>query len=271
VRSVEYGPDAVAAPRFERTTPPRVVAERDLVVEERSTGFCGAVIACDKHAVVLEDRHLSRRSFPLLESGFLLDGHPVTLVAPVVGPASAMSGRTTSGSVKVAGTRARVARAGRIMVEGKHDAELVERVWGDDLRIEGVVVEMLDGLDNLPEAIRDFAPGPGRRMGVLADHLIGGTKETRLANEVRNPHVLVVGHPYIDVWEAVKPSAVGIPSWPVVERGSPWKEGVCAALGERGGPPAMWRRILSSVRSYTDLEVPLLRAVEELIDFVTTD
>jgi hypothetical protein len=31
----------------------------------------------------------------------------------------------------------------------------------------------------------------------------------------------------------------------------------------------MWRRILSSVRSYTDLETPLLGAVERLIDFVT--
>jgi hypothetical protein len=33
----------------------------------------------------------------------------------------------------------------------------------------------------------------------------------------------------------------------------------------------MWRLVLASVNSYTDVEVPLLRAVEELIDFVTVD
>jgi hypothetical protein len=32
----------------------------------------------------------------------------------------------------------------------------------------------------------------------------------------------------------------------------------------------MWRRIRSSVRTYADLEPAMLRAVEELIDFVTT-
>jgi hypothetical protein len=30
-----------------------------------------------------------------------------------------------------------VARASRIYVEGKHDAELVEKIWGDDLRAIG--------------------------------------------------------------------------------------------------------------------------------------
>jgi hypothetical protein len=33
----------------------------------------------------------------------------------------------------------------------------------------------------------------------------------------------------------------------------------------------MWRRVLASVDSYADVEVPLLRAVEELIDFVTSE
>ena len=56
---------------------------------------------------------------------------------------------------------ARVARASRIWVEGIHDAALVERIWGDDLRIEGVVVEPLDGIDELPQAVRGFGPGPG--------------------------------------------------------------------------------------------------------------
>ena len=47
-----------------------------------------------------------------------------------------------------------------------------------------------------------------------------------------------------------------------------WKTGVCTALGV-SDPQAMWRRVLGSVNSYADVETPLLRAVEELIDFVT--
>jgi hypothetical protein len=168
----------------------------------------------------------------------------------------------------VQGVSARVARGSRIWVEGKHDAELVERVWGDDLRIEGVVVEPLDGVDDLPSLVRSFAPATGRRLGVLVDHLVAGSKESRVVAQVRSPHVLVTGHPYVDVWQAVKPAAVGIASWPVVPPGRPWKDGVCAALGW-GEPWQGWKRVLSAVDSYADLEVPLLRSVEMLIDFVT--
>ena len=87
--------------------------------------------------------------------------------------------RTASGSVAVHGAGPRVARASRIYVEGRHDAELVERVWGDDLRIEGVVVEYLEGIDDLADHVRDFGPGPERRVGVLVDHLVPGSKEAR--------------------------------------------------------------------------------------------
>ena len=45
------------------------------------------------------------------------------------------------------------------------------------------------------------------------------------------PHVRVLGHPYVDVWQAVRPAALGIAAWPEVPRGTPWKEGVCAGLG----------------------------------------
>lgn len=265
---MEYGPDAVSQPRFTEVTYRVVPVEADMVVEERATEFCGAVVSADKHALTLEDRFGARRSFPWSEGGFLLEGVPVTLRLPATAGPQTPS-RTASGSVAVPNQPARVARASRILVEGIHDAALVERVWGADLRIEGVVVEPLDGLDNLPAAIAEQQLSANRRLGVLADHLIAGTKESRLAAGVRNPHVLVLGHPYVDVWEAVKPAAVGIRAWPVVPRGVDWKTGVCEALGERGGPQAMWRRVLGSVRSYADLEVPLLRAVEELIDFVT--
>ncbi|MEV0454257.1 DUF3097 family protein, partial [Catellatospora methionotrophica] len=161
-----------------------------------------------------------------------------------------------------------VARAGRIWVEGLHDAELLERIWGDDLRGEAIVVEPLHGVDDLPAAVREFAPGPGRRLGVLVDHLVSGTKEARLAQAVDSPHCLIAGHPYVDVWQAVKPSRLGMEEWPVVPRGHPWKEGICAALGV-GEPALFWRRLLSRVDSYHDLETPLVNSVERLIDFVT--
>jgi hypothetical protein len=171
--------------------------------------------------------------------------------------------------VKVLGHTARTARAARIWVEGLHDAELVERVWGHDLRVEGVVVEPMHGMDDLAAAVAGFGPGPQRRLGVLVDHLVGGSKESRAAATVAGPYVLVTGHPYVDVWQAVKPSVVGIRAWPQVPRGTDWKTGVCAAL--RWGEPADGaRRVLGAVRSYRDLETPLIAAVEQLLDFVTT-
>src|ERR671917_832805 len=163
-----------------------------------------------------------------------------------------------------------VAREGRIYVEGKHDAELVEKVWGHDLRIEGVVVEPLHGVDDLPGIVRDFRPSSGRRLGVLVDHLVTGSKESRIAAQVTGDHALVVGHPFIDIWQAVKPSVVGIKAWPVVPKGQPWKEGVCAALGWEDDTGYVWaQRILARVRTWTDLEPALIGRVEELIDFVT--
>jgi hypothetical protein len=190
-------------------------------------------------------------------------------VAPVRAAAAPVRRRTASGSFAVADVPARVARASRIWVEGIHDAALVERIWGADLRVEGVVVEPLDGIDDLAAAVRVFAPGPGRRVGVLVDHLVAGSKESRIVGAVRDPNVLVTGHPYVDIWQAVKPSALGIERWPVVPKGTNWKDGICAALGV-AEPREMWRRVLASVDSYADVEVPLLRAVEELIDFVTS-
>ncbi len=246
---------------------PTVPAERGLVVEEVTTGWCGAVVDCDKQRVSLEDRRGAVRVFPLDAGGFLLEGRAVTLTRPVA-VATITPRRTASGSVAVQGVRARVARGSRIWVEGKHDAELVERVWGDDLRIEGVVVEPLGGIDDMAALVRSFAPERGRRLGVLVDHLVTGSKESGVVAGVSDPNLLVTGHPYVDVWQAVKPAAVGIAAWPVVPRDTPWKEGVCAALGW-GEPREGWRRVLAAVDSYADLEVPLLRSVETLIDFVT--
>jgi hypothetical protein len=263
-----YGEDVLAGNWRRRKAVPEVDAERDLVVEDVDSGFCGAVVGFELGAVVLEDRHGRRRNFPLDPAAFLLDGKLVTLRRPAASPQPAQRRRTASGSTAVEGVRAQVAKAARIWVEGIHDAALIERIWGDDLRIEGVVVEPLDGIDELAAEVRAFRPGPQRRLGVLVDHLVPGSKESRIVAAVRHPEVLVLGHPYVDVWQAVKPAALGIPAWPAVPRGEDWKTGVCRALGW-GDPRDGWRRVLGAVDSYADLEVPLLRAVEELIDFVT--
>ncbi|NMI00316.1 DUF3097 domain-containing protein [Pseudonocardia acidicola] len=245
---------------------PQVSAEPGLVVEDPASGFCGAVVAVDIRQVTLEDRHGRRRVFPLLPAGFLHEGRPATLVVPKAAPKG--PARSASGSVRVQGLKARTARASRIWVEGVHDAELLERVWGHDLRVEGIVVEPMHGMDDLAAAVRDFAPAPHRRLGVLVDHLVEGSKETRAARDVAGPDVLVTGHPFVDVWQAVKPSVVGIRAWPEIPRGTDWKTGVCAAL--RWGEPADGaRRVLGAVRDFRDLETPLIGAVEQLIDFVT--
>ena len=274
-----YGPDVLAGgvrPRRPVSRPQPATA--GLVVEEVTTGWVGAVVRVEKsggmHVVVLEDRRGTLRTFPL-GPGFWVDGEPVELTAPVVAAPTAPR-RTASGSLAVA-TRARVARASRIWVEGRHDAELVERVWGDDLRVEGVVVEPLDGVDHLAEALAEFGPGPDRRVGVLVDHLVVGSKESRLAAEaVRGMPagtVLVLGHPYVDVWQTVRPERIGLTRWPVIERGTEWKRGILRELGwpheDQADVAAAWQRILRQVRDYRDLDPALLGRVEELIDFVT--
>ncbi|MBC7590244.1 MAG: DUF3097 domain-containing protein [Salinibacterium sp.] len=271
-----YGKDVLAGFSHRRgpVPVPELAIERGLVLEETGTGFVGAIVAYANGMIELEDRRGSIRTFTL-GAGYLVDGNPVTLVRPR--PRIAPSMRSASGSVAVEGQRARVALPSRIFVEGRHDAELVEKVWGHDLRVEGVVVEYLAGVDDLESIIRDFSPGPGRTVGVLVDHLVNGSKESKIADAVnRGPfhdHVLVVGHPFIDVWQAVKPDRVGISAWPVIARGVEWKHGICEALGwpheDQADIAAAWQRILSRVDSYADLEPQLLGRVEQLIDFVT--
>jgi hypothetical protein len=264
VRSHDYGRDVLGNRR--RRTVPELPAEPGLVVEDPESGFCGAVVRFERDMVVLADRHDKQRLFPLRPAGFLVDGKPVTLTRPAPAPQAAQ--RSASGSVRVEGLRARTARDSRIWVEGLHDATLVERVWGHDLRVEGVVVQPLDGVDDLAGRVAEFGTARHRRLGVLVDHLLPGTKEARIVAAVTDRNVLVTGHPYVDIWQAVTPAAVGIRAWPVIPKGTPWKEGICAALGW-GEPVDGWRRVLAGVRTFRDLETPLVGAVERLIDFVT--
>ncbi|MDQ0923485.1 hypothetical protein QF038_001993 [Pseudarthrobacter sp. W1I19] len=277
-----WGAQDLTAPA--RSQLPEVPVERGMVLEEVQSGWVGAVTRVEKsggmHVVALEDRRGKSRSFRL-GFGFLLEGQAIRLMPPAPkqaqtgGPAG---GRTASGSVRVAGQRAQVAKASRIWVEGKHDAELVEKVWGDDLRVEGIVVEPLHGIDDLAAAVAGFRPGPGRRLGVLVDHLVPDSKESRIADAVMaSPgaagNVLIVGHPYVDVWQAIRPAVLGIGKWPEVPRGQDWKTGILKAFG---WPHATkediglgWQKLLGAVRTYADLEASLLGRVEEVIDFLT--
>ncbi|MDR3360500.1 MAG: DUF3097 domain-containing protein [Bifidobacteriaceae bacterium] len=263
------------------TASSKVRAELGLVVEDAETGWVGAVLSVEKSGgmlvVALEDRRGRVRSFRM-GAGFLVDGQPVTLI-PDTSLAKAGGGRrrTASGSLAVDGVRAKVARASRIWVEGRHDAELVARVWNEDLALEGVVVETLEGVDNLAERVAGFGPTPQARLGVLVDHLVAGSKESRIAETVaagcEPGSILILGHPFVDVWQAVKPSRLGLKAWPQVARGTEWKLGVLEALGWPRADGAdladAWRRILGTVRDYKDLEPALLSRVEQLIDFVT--
>jgi Protein of unknown function (DUF3097) len=276
-----YGSDVLAdfGRRAPKVQPTVVEAVRELVVEEVASGFVGAVVGYEGRLLRLEDRRGSIRLFPI-GPGFMIDGKPVALRLPRASPGTDSgfgARRTASGSVAVADQHARVARASRIFVEGRHDAELVEKVWGADLRVEGVVVEYLEGVDHLEDVLREFEPGPLRRVGVLVDHLVPHSKESRIADAVAagpfGASVLVVGHPFVDVWQAVKPARVGPRVWPDVPRGVEWKHGICAALGwphaDQADIAAAWQRILGTVRTYADLEPALLGRVEQLIDFVT--
>ncbi|NWN86953.1 MAG: DUF3097 domain-containing protein [Micrococcaceae bacterium] len=262
------------------STPKKVAAARGLVIEDADTGFTGAVTRIEKsggvHLVVLEGRRGATRSFPL-GFGFTIDGQPIELLPPAQRTKPQQT-RTASGSRAVGAQRAQVAKASRIWVEGVHDAELVEKIWGDDLRVEGIVVEPLHGIDDLAGAITSFKPSPKRRLAVLLDHLVSGSKEDHIATEAMRvseaqDNVLIVGHPYVDIWQAVKPEVIGIQSWPKIPREEDWKTGMLARLGLPNQTAEDiglgWKKILSRVNSFADLESTLLGRVEHMIDFVT--
>ena len=252
---------------------PEIEVRLGLVVEDRASGFCGDVVRWNVEAVTLRDAKQHLRFFTWKPGGFLLEGKPVTLVRPALAP-SVTQQISASGSVISGGSArsrgAQVARASRIWVEGRHDAELLEHVWGDELREYAIAVEPLHGADDLLAAVREFGPGPDRRLGILLDHLIDGSKESRLAAEVTRSvsadHVLITGHPFVDVWAGIRPKVIGRQEWPEVPRDIDWKNGLCAALGVP--LEGFWPRLRNSVRTFADLRPELVGAVEQLIDFV---
>jgi hypothetical protein len=242
-----------------------VVARPDMVLLHRSTGLRGRLRKFTGELVVLVDARGGQHTFEHHPGAFAHQGETVTLVRPSSRPAAAPTRRSAAGGIVAEQQVARVARASRLWVEGSHDARFMERVWGDELRELGIVVEPMGGIDDLVAAVRSFGPGPGRTLAVLVDHLVAGSKESRLAEQVRGPHVLVVGHPFVDIWQCVRPKALGIEAWPQVPRGEEWKAGVCRRLGW-GSANDGWRRVIAAVDTFADLEPELVGAVETALD-----
>jgi len=248
---------------------PQQPAAKGLVVRHRTTGVVGSIVRFTPQLVRLKDQAGRIHDLPVAAGAFSVGGSTVTLVRPKSAPtAETQAELTASGSIAPVSTGARVAVPSRLVVEGIHDAELVEKIWGDDLRVEGVVVEPLHGADDLVSIINEFGPTPYRRLGVLLDHMVDNSKETRIAQAATQTNVLIRGHHFVDVWQAIRPPVLGIDAWPEIPRGIEWKEGIRKWFGYSGSTGELWRHLLSRVNSYRDLEPSLVGAVEELIDFV---
>ena len=249
-----------------RSRYPDHVVEVGMAVADRSSGFAGSVVKWNAEGVTVQRPDGYVRHFTWKPGGFVVEGRHATLVRP---PAVREVTQRVTASGSIAGERRpQVARASRIWVEGRHDAELLEHVWGDDLRELGVVVEPLHGADDLAAAVAAFGPSRARRLGVLLDHLVEGSKESRIAATVRDPDVLIAGHPFVDVWAGIRPKVMGLDAWPDVtyDPGVPWKEGLCAALGVPFD--GFWPQLRNRVHTFADLRPELVGAVERLIDFV---
>ena len=256
---------------FRKPTYVELEVDHGMTLTHTGSRFTGVVAGfSERDQVLLVGDSGDRQLFKAHDGAFTHRGVRVALRAPA-NPADKPRRFTASGSVDIGDVRARVAAASRIWVEGIHDAELIEKIWGDDLRVAGVVVEPLHGADDLEAAVAEFDPGAGRRLGVLLDHLVDGSKESRIASRVEQENVLVCGHPYVDIWQAIKPGTIGITAWPEVPLGQPWKEGVVGELGMDVATGVFWGKVLAAVSSYRDVETPLVNAVEQLIDFVTVE
>ena len=230
--------------------------------------------------VTLEDRRGKRRTFPL-GPGFLLEGRPVILVAPVraAGPAGAHADGVRARSPCPAprpgwpGPAGSSSRAGTTPSWSRRSGATTcgSRAWSWSTS---------SGVDDLAEHLRDFRPGPGApgrrarrppRAGLQGepDRRRRSRKSPgRQARADRRPPV----HRHLAGGEARAGSASR--RWPTVPRDIEWKKGVCQQLGwphrDQADIARAWKHILGGVRVLRTTSSPrLLGRVEELIDFVT--
>ena len=142
-------------------------------------------------------------------------------------------------------------------------------MWGHDLRVEGIVVEPMHGMDDLAAAVADFGPGPHRRLGILVDHLVAGSKETRAAAAGGRAERARDRPPVrrrLAGGEARHGRHPGVAAGAARHR---LEDGGVRGAAAGASPADGARRVLGAVRSFRDLETPLIGAVEQLIDFVT--
>ena len=143
-------------------------AELSLVVEDVQTGYVGAVVRVEYGRVYLEDRRGHMRGFPL-GPGYFSRGRPVILTAPRRTAPAAAGDRVRFGR------RVGCPRPGRAglphLRRRSPRRRLVAQVWGEDLRIEGVVVEQLGGVDDLVEIVAEFARAGAPSWGCLSTTL----------------------------------------------------------------------------------------------------
>ena len=271
------------SPGSSRQRAPELAADPGLVVEDVETGWVGAVLRTEKsggvHLVVLEDRHGKVRSFPL-GPGFWVDGAPVRLVPPraIRAGAAQAHGERLGGRARRTGP----APPGR---PGSSSRGGTTPSWSRRCGVTTCASRASSWRCSTAWTTSRPPSGPSRpdRGDVSACSSTTSWRGARNGTKPRawpaspalREHVLVAGHPYVDIWQAVRPARLGLGRWPEVPRGRPWKEGVLAALGwphaTAADVAAGWRRILAAVDSYADLEPALLGRVEELIDFVTGD
>ena len=245
-----------------------------MVVEDAETGFVGAVMRIEYGRMELEDRHGRKKPFPV-GPGYLIDGRPVILTPPTGRPASVRAPRLARWPCP---TLARRWRSRAVSTSRAATTPNSSNRCGVTTCASRRRRRIPGGVDDLAAIVEEFRPAPGRRLGVLVDHLVAGSKEARIADAVRRgpggAHTLVVGHPFIDIWQAVKPGRIGVQAWPVIPKGVDWKKGVCSRLGwphaQQADIARAWQRIRGRVRDWNDLEPELIGRVEELIDFVTS-
>ena len=143
--------DVIAADEEAKRYPPfEVLIGTELT--HRASGTRGTVVAfTEGERIVLEDTLGGRHEYKPHEGAFAHRGRAVKLKRSTTAPTKNRR-VTASGSFDTGSIPAQTAQASRVWVEGIHDAELIEHVWGDDLRELGIVVEPLHGADDLAAA-----------------------------------------------------------------------------------------------------------------------
>lgn len=77
-------------------------------------------------------------------------------------------------------------------------------------------------------------PHDPNRLGVLVDHLVPASTGLAIVDAVlagSTVNMSVLGHTFIDVWQAVKSNRLGLTAWPEAPRAVERKHGTSDALG----------------------------------------